>query len=97
VTLAVVEEYGVDRLLADLRDDLLRGDYHPSPVRRVEIPKPDGRMRPPGIPICRPYCTSFQRGLGIARRKSGPSLGSVSFMRPNLGSRSDAWAYASRR
>jgi RNA-directed DNA polymerase len=53
VTLAEVEEYGVDRLLAELRDDLLRGVYHPSPVRRVEIPKPDGRKRPLGIPTVR--------------------------------------------
>jgi RNA-directed DNA polymerase len=53
VTLVEVEEYGVDRLLAELRDDLLRGEYHPSPVRRVEIPKPDGRKRPLGIPTVR--------------------------------------------
>jgi RNA-directed DNA polymerase len=53
VTLAEVEEYGVDRLLAELRADLLRGVYHPSPVRRVEIPKPDGRKRPLGIPTVR--------------------------------------------
>lgn len=53
VTLADVEEYGVDRLLAELRADLLRGEYHPSPVRRVEIPKPDGRWRPLGIPTVR--------------------------------------------
>src|SRR6478672_4927051 len=45
VTLAEVEEYGVDRLLAELRADLLRGDYHPLPVRRVLIPKPDGGWR----------------------------------------------------
>ncbi len=38
VTLAGVEEYGVDRLLAELRADLFRGDYRPSPVRRVESP-----------------------------------------------------------
>ena len=32
------------------RDELLRGLYAPSPVRRVEIPKPDGGVRKLGVP-----------------------------------------------
>jgi len=35
---------------AVIRDKLLKGTYVPSPVRRVEIPKPDGGMRTLGIP-----------------------------------------------
>ena len=33
-----------------IRDQLLSGIYEPKPVRRVEIPKPDGGVRKLGIP-----------------------------------------------
>ena len=39
-TLAEVEEYGVDRLLNELAEDLRNGRWRPSPARRVFIPKP---------------------------------------------------------
>src|SRR5499433_3695642 len=53
---------GVDRLTVDqlgdylkqhwpvIREQLLNGTYEPKPVRRVEIPKPDGGVRKLGIP-----------------------------------------------
>jgi RNA-directed DNA polymerase len=53
ITLAAVEEYGVDRMLRELRRDLQSGRYRPAPARRVEIPKPRGGKRPLGIPTVR--------------------------------------------
>jgi RNA-directed DNA polymerase len=51
LTLAAVEDdYGVERLLTELQAALRAGNYRPAPVRRVEIPKPDGTKRPLGIP-----------------------------------------------
>jgi RNA-directed DNA polymerase len=51
LTLAEVEDdYGVERLLTEIRVALRAGNYRPAPVRRVEIPKPDGTKRPLGIP-----------------------------------------------
>ena len=35
---------------SEIRSTLFEGVYVPSPVLRVEIPKPDGSSRPPGIP-----------------------------------------------
>jgi RNA-directed DNA polymerase len=53
VTLADVESYGVDRMLGELQRDFRAGTYRPAPVRRREIPKPDGGRRPLGIPTVR--------------------------------------------
>jgi group II intron reverse transcriptase/maturase len=53
-TLKAVEVYGVERMLAELRERLLTGRYRPQPSRRVYIPKP-GRSeeRPLSIPRVR--------------------------------------------
>ena len=46
------EAYGkeLERNLEDLSGRLHRGAYHAKPVRRIYIPKADGRQRPIGIP-----------------------------------------------
>jgi group II intron reverse transcriptase/maturase len=51
-TLADVEAYGVERMLAELHEMLLAGRYRPQPSRRVYIPKPGrpGEERPLSIP-----------------------------------------------
>jgi RNA-directed DNA polymerase len=46
----VEREYGVERLLAELRGELKEGRYRPLPVRERQIPKRDGKMRRLGIP-----------------------------------------------
>jgi RNA-directed DNA polymerase len=50
LTLAAVEDHGVGRMLDELARELRAGTYRPPPVRRVDIPKPDGTKRPLGIP-----------------------------------------------
>jgi len=68
-----VDGMKVDELLPYLKQhgdhikhDLLEGKYRPQPVRRVEIPKPDGKgVRLLGVPKLLSYYMSSQFVLGM--------------------------------
>lgn len=49
----IEQKTGIDTFLSELAQDLKNKTYHPSPVRRVMIPKADGSQRPLGIPTIR--------------------------------------------
>jgi RNA-directed DNA polymerase len=53
-SLRAIEQYGVERVLLELQDQLRNGNYRPKPVRRVYIPKPGKtEKRSLGIPPIR--------------------------------------------
>jgi RNA-directed DNA polymerase len=52
-SIQAIEKGGTGIFLNQLREELKAGSYQPQPVRRVYIPKPDGRKRPLGIPVVR--------------------------------------------
>lgn len=56
-TFAAIEAYGIEQWLDELTQELKKRTYRPLAVRRVYIPKPDGKtQRPLGVPAIRDRC-----------------------------------------
>ena len=53
ITFEEIKSKGEIEYLAELQDELKEGRYKPQPVKRVYIPKANGKLRPLGIPTIR--------------------------------------------
>jgi hypothetical protein len=92
-------EANLEANLQNLLDRAKSGTYVAPPVRRVHIPKAGSpnETRPLGIPICRSYCTSFQKSWGLSDGGPVPPSALFSFLRPIAATTSDESACASGR
>ena len=77
----------VKKTWATVKTKLLEGKYNPSPVRRVEIPKPDGGVRSLGIPTVQDRM--IQQAIAqVLSKLYEPTFSESSFgFRPNRGAK----------
>ena len=73
-----IESYGRDRWLGELSEAVRSKSYRAAPIRRVYIPKGDGRQRPLGIPDGEGPCGANGCGAGgLADLRGGPASAAV--------------------
>ena len=80
-SLETIEKEGVGLFLKQIQEELKAGTYRPKPVKRVEIPKPDGGKRPLGIPVIR------DRVVQAACRKMVEPIFEADFLKDSYGFR----------
>lgn len=85
VTLQAAEQYGVERLLTELRDALQAGRYRAPPVLRRYIPKADGKLRPLGIPTVKDRVAQMAAKLVVEPIFEADFLASSYGFRPCIG------------